>query len=452
MTLLANFSSFNQQHQLISKETVTLCGVSGGADSMALAHLLHKEGFPIHVAHFHHHIRGQEADRDAQMVETWCKRQKIPFTLGHGNVPEEAEKQGKSLEEMARIMRYQFLENTANSMGFDLIATAHHGDDNVETLLHNLIRGTGLQGLTGIPPRRGMIVRPLLSSSRSQILDYLEANQVEFLEDSTNSDCTHTRNHLRHKVLPLLKELNPNLVNQVFETTCHLRSDSQFLLDQTQSFMAQVTLDEESATFNANALSQLPESLAIRGIGQCFQHVGLSQFGRQHLRSVLDLSLSDCPSAQVDLPLNLQSFRRYDHLIIGKKKTKLTCEKVNLVLDGNTTFGAGWQFSCQPCICPDQHREERSFYLAKEQIKGQLLLRSREVGDSISLPSRSTKTIKKLLIEHKIPENLRDSLPIIADEHQVFYLGGFGVHGPALAKPGEACHKITLLASPKSEI
>ena len=155
-----------EEYGMLPEEKTILCAVSGGADSMALLHsLLHMQetlGITVCVAHFNHQLRGEESERDARFVEDWCQKADIPFRLGTGEVAQMAQEPGRGLEETARSLRYAFLEDAAEQMGADRIATAHHADDNVETLLLHLTRGTGLKGLTGIPPVRGRIVRPSL--------------------------------------------------------------------------------------------------------------------------------------------------------------------------------------------------------------------------------------------------------------------------------------------------
>ena len=163
-----------------------LCAVSGGADSMCLLHLLYSGGADIIAAHYEHGIRGEESMRDARFVESWCAEHGIECVVGHGDVPGYALVHGLSIEEAARRLRYEFLQSTAKERGCGLIATAHNADDNAETLIFNLTRGSGALGLRGIPARRENIIRPLLGVSRAQIEQYLAENGIEHIEDSTN--------------------------------------------------------------------------------------------------------------------------------------------------------------------------------------------------------------------------------------------------------------------------
>ncbi|MDE6107466.1 MAG: tRNA lysidine(34) synthetase TilS, partial [Oscillospiraceae bacterium] len=170
-----------------------LCAVSGGADSVCLLHWLSQQkDISLMAAHFNHQLRGEESDRDQQFVRELCEKWHILLTVGQGDVASHAKKQGLSIEEAARNLRYAFLRETAEKNGCDFIATAHNADDNLETLLLNLTRGAGLQGLTGISPQQGVLVRPLLTTTRKEIEAYLRSYSLSHVEDGTNTDETYS--------------------------------------------------------------------------------------------------------------------------------------------------------------------------------------------------------------------------------------------------------------------
>ena len=194
-------------------ERGALCAVSGGLDSMCLLTMAvqwgQAQGRRVAAAHFNHQLRGGDADRDERFVRDWCAAHAIPFFAGRGDVRAKAEREGLSVEEAARTLRYAFLEEVRQREGFDCILTAHHADDSAETMLLNLLRGTGLRGLTGIPPVRGRIRRPLLGMTRAELARYAEAHHVPHVEDATNEKDDMTRNLLRHRVMPVLRAANP---------------------------------------------------------------------------------------------------------------------------------------------------------------------------------------------------------------------------------------------------
>ena len=208
--------AFCQREELLPRGGLVLAAVSGGADSMCLltllSHLAPKAGFTLAAAHYNHGLRGAEADRDEDVVRAWREQEGIPCYFGRGDVAGQATALGKGIEETARAMRYGFLEETAARMGANRIAAAHNAEDQAETLLLHLTRGSGLQGLTGMAPRRGRLIRPLLETSREEIEAYNRANNIPHVEDGTNTDLNYSRNYLRHQVIPLLKRLNPNVI------------------------------------------------------------------------------------------------------------------------------------------------------------------------------------------------------------------------------------------------
>ena len=203
--------------------------LSGGADSVALLNLLselkEEYGFTLLAAHFNHKLRGEEAERDERFVKELCKKQGVKLICGEGNVSEFANREKISTELAARQLRYEFLDKLET----DLVATAHTASDNLETVIFNLARGSGIGGLCGIPVKRGKYIRPLLFCTRKQIEDYCGQNGLDFVTDSTNLSDDYTRNRIRHKIVPLLKEINPSVEKSVTNTSLELTFDRDYL-------------------------------------------------------------------------------------------------------------------------------------------------------------------------------------------------------------------------------
>ena len=218
-----------------------LLAVSGGRDSMTLLHwcAAHAQawGVKLAVGHYHHGMRGEAADLDEERVSSWCADHAIPFYAGRGDVYGESARQGKGVEEVGRELRYAFLESLADALGAGAIATAHNADDNAETLLLHLIRGSGLQGLTGIPPRRGRLIRPLLTTTRAEIDAYAAAYALPYGDDGTNEDDAYARNRLRHQVTPVLESLNPRYVESAAQAIRLLRRDNDYLNAQAAQLL-----------------------------------------------------------------------------------------------------------------------------------------------------------------------------------------------------------------------
>lgn len=225
-------AAFCRRWDMLPQGSLVLCAVSGGRDSVALLHLLRslavEGGFALEAAHFNHHLR-PTADRDEQFVRELCREWGIPLTCGGGDVAALARETGGGVEDAARRLRYRFLEETAERTGADRIATAHHRQDNAETLLLHLLRGAGLQGLTGMAPVRGRVVRPLLETDRREIDAYVKENRLPFVEDETNQDRAYTRNRLRLEILPLLEDMVPGCTRRLSETAGILRAENEHL-------------------------------------------------------------------------------------------------------------------------------------------------------------------------------------------------------------------------------
>ena len=252
-----------------------LCAVSGGADSMCLLHLLHNRGRDVVAAHFEHGIRGEESLRDAAFVQSWCRERGIPCVTGHGDVPVYAREKGISMETAARALRYRFLEETAAEQDCAWIATAHTADDNVETVLLNLTRGAGALGLRGIPPCRGKIIRPLLGVSRREIEDYLEKNAVPHVEDSSNESDDYSRNRIRRRVTPVLREINPGLNEAVGRTARLLAQDEDCLSGLAKDFIDRFYDGESLPGKELLALHRAVASRVIRRL--CRQSLSMEQ-------------------------------------------------------------------------------------------------------------------------------------------------------------------------------
>lgn len=215
-------------NQLFSPEDKILVALSGGADSVALLRLLLSFGYTCEAAHCNFHLRGEESDRDEAFVRRLCTEQQIPLHTVHFETKRVAEERHISIEMAARDLRYEWFEKIRIQCGANVIAVAHHQDDSVETLLLNLIRGTGINGLRGIHPKNGYIVRPLLCLGREEITGYLNSIGQDYVTDSTNLEDEYTRNKIRLNLIPMMQEINPSVKESILNTAEHL-SDAAIL-------------------------------------------------------------------------------------------------------------------------------------------------------------------------------------------------------------------------------
>ena len=268
-------SDFIGKHQLLSHEGLHLVALSGGPDSVALLLVLRELGYKIEAAHCNFHLRGEESDRDEEFVKSLCNKLDIPFHIIHFDTREYATLHQVSVEMAARDLRYGYFRQLCQDIGAASVCVAHHRDDAVETLLMNLLRGSGIHGLTGIRPKNGVIVRPLLCVSREEIEQYLHSIGQDYVTDSTNLVNDVMRNKIRLEVLPLLRELNPKAAENIEKTTLYLRE-------------AEKIFDESIATQKAELIQSgsngFPQTVSVSGLlnqpsPEYFLHEWLSPYG-----------------------------------------------------------------------------------------------------------------------------------------------------------------------------
>lgn len=277
LTFLAA-NRLRQEGVSLAGKTV-LCALSGGRDSVVLLHILRhlsvQQGFAVCAAHFNHHLR-ETAGRDEAFARTHCESLGIPITVGSGDVAAFARREGKSIEDAARTLRYEFLQRTADEIGADFIATGHHRGDNAETVLFHLLRGSGLKGLGGIAFLRGNILRPLLDADRGEIDACILENGLSYVEDETNSDTAYTRNRIRHELLPLLEELSPGSTGRIADTAARLRCDETHLQQQ-----ADALLGDERTSLSFPLLKAQSAAIAARMIRSAAREIGAELTGAQ---------------------------------------------------------------------------------------------------------------------------------------------------------------------------
>lgn len=395
---------------MVNPGDTVICALSGGADSVAMtfAFYLIKESLGIHLeaAHFNHHLRGEESDGDEAFVRAFCDRYDIPLHVGAANVtPGE-----KGLEAAARDARYAFLRSLTGK-----IATAHTADDNAETVLMHLIRGTGLKGLGGITPVSGNVIRPMLTITRQEVEDFLQEWCVNHIEDSSNERDDFLRNRIRHHVMPLLRQENPKIGENLSQMALRLRQEEDYL-SQVAEFDTLPTVLE---------LNQLHPAIRSRMIDTFLKRSGVREPEEAHIAQVEDLLHSPRPSAKVTLPGNVTIARNYDKLEVLQEKAALP--ETVLTIPGKTVI-PGWEVRCIPA---EGIINTTDTFTVKPA--GQIILRSRRSGDTLRLPGGS-KSLKKLFIDRKIPAAQRDSLPVLTDEQGLLGVYSIGVHQDRAAK------------------
>jgi len=417
-----------RRYDMVAPGEMVTCAVSGGADSMALLWgmylLREKLGITLAAAHFNHHLRGQESQRDEMFVREFCEGFDIPLTVGGAAV--KAGKKG--LEAAAREARYAFFETLPGK-----VATAHTADDNAETVLMHLVRGTGLKGLGGIAPINGKCIRPMLGCTRQQVLRFLEEYHISFVEDSSNAEDTFLRNRLRHQVMPILKAENPRLAENMSAMAMDLRHD--------EAALSQMVKWESCP--DVTELKTMPSVIRSRVLERFLKENGVKEPERAHIALAEQLVFSEKPSASACFPGGVTVARRYNSLVAGEGSVAF--ETMVLPEQGSVEVqGLRITVSSATEIINTQD----TFTVIPA---GPMVLRCRQSGDEIRLPG-GTKTVKKLFIDRKIPAQERLQIPIVADENGVLGIYGIGVNLDRTAKALPALQiRFERIETPKEE-
>lgn len=397
--------SFLRWYDMVKPGETVICAVSGGADSVALLWcmwmLREKLDITVEAAHFNHHLRGAESDRDEQFVRKFCDFHDIPLHVsGSEIIPGK-----KGLEAAAREARYAFLRSLKGT-----IATAHTADDNAETVLMHLLRGSGLRGLGGITPKSDGLIRPMLDVTRDDVETYLAENWISHVEDSSNAADTFLRNRIRHGVIPRLKAENPSLAVNLSAMALRLRQDEQCLSD----------LAEKLNPKDVEQMRKAHPALRIRALERFLRENGLPEPNSSHIAQAEALIFSDNPSAWAKFPRGVCLRRNYDTLICGRETPPL--EPVTLNPGESAVLGGGILVRCD--AAEGGENTPHSFAVCAE---GPVTIRSRQAGDEITL-SGGTKSLKKLLIDRKIPAHERPGIPVAVDSRGVLGVCGIGAN------------------------
>lgn len=425
--------------QLLQPGDTVVCGFSGGADSTALLHCLvslqEELSICVSAAHYNHGLRGEESDRDEAFVRAFCEARRIPLTVGRGDVRAFQEKEGLTLEEAARKMRYDFLE----SLPCDKIAVAHNADDNAETVLLHLVRGSGLRGLCGIPPVRGRIVRPLLTVSREEIVSYLKEEGLSWVEDSTNASCDCTRNRLRHEVLPLLKQENPNLLSCITAQSGLLRGEDALLDSQAEKLIV-----PQGTGFLCAPLVNAPDPLEKRALRLILRDWLPQDVAYTHICALQELLRSSSPSAKLSLPGGLTARRSYEAFEI-LRETPLTFSPVTLQIPGKTRIAPlNLKIICEITENYGFFKNTPFHFALKYDmiVRNINRVRPRRTGDRLTL--NCGKSLKKLFIDRRIPRWERDLIPVFVSGDTVAAVPGIGVDRAFLPAEGQPAIIVTI--------
>ena len=400
--MLNKLRAFLKEQALLSPGDKVIAAVSGGADSVAMLfalYLLRDElGITLEAAHFNHHLRGAESDRDEAFVTDFCGRYCIPLHLGSGRIVSGK----KGLEAAARDARYAFLRSLPGK-----VATAHTADDNAETVLMRLIRGTGLKGLGAIAPVSGNVIRPMLTVTRDDVEAFLEEYALPHVEDSSNAEDDFLRNRIRHGILPLMRAENPRIGENLSAMALLLRQDEACL---------QAMIPEEQMP-DVSRLKAMEPALRRRTLERFLKAQGVREPEQIHILQAEQLLYHWSPSASMQFPGGVTIGRQYDRLVRLECAPELP--ETRLSVPGETCIG-GKRFVSEYAT----DLEERPDSVLVCPV-GALIVRSRRSGDTMRLPG-GTRSLKKMYIDRKIPASQRAAVPVLADDRGVLAVFGIG--------------------------
>lgn len=403
-------NTINKYSMLSDSSDVTVA-VSGGADSVcllcALCELKKELGLTLSAFHLNHCLRGEESDRDEEFVKQLCEKLGVPLTSLRADVAKQAAERGESIELCARNIRYELYKKHSNG----LVAVAHTMSDNLETVIYNTARGSGIKGLCGIPPVRDIYIRPLIDCTREEVEAYLDSRGIDYVTDSTNLHDDYSRNFIRHNIVPALKKLNPSVEQTVKNAVENLREDAEFL-DCTATKIYRIV--EKSDGLDAELLLAQPPSVIKRVLGMYFYDKSGLSADSMHIVRMYESLYS---GKKISLP----------HGLCGKSDTK----RFRIYSDREEKPACRFETET---VCKRIDKDDNVYNLLLknaidcDKIKGSLKVRTRLEGDSIRLSGRNcTKTLKKLYNELKIPQDIRDALPVAADDEGILWIHTVGV-------------------------
>ena len=437
MTYLERVEEYTIKNIGVLKDSKVAVGVSGGADSVCLllmlSELAGKWGFKLFAVNVEHGIRGKESLEDSDFVEKLCKEKGIPCFRYDVDVPALAKEKHISTEEAAREARYGAFDRARKDHDLDFIALAHNAEDNAETVIFNLARGTSLSGLTGIRPLRDFYIRPLLCLSRSEIEDYLAEKGQPFRTDSTNLSTQYSRNKIRKEVIPVLKEINPQAAHHIREMSMDLSEASSFIGDYASERLGSMSETQGDCIRIDIFLLEKEKDYIIREIirrALALVSGGAKDIGRIHVNDTLQLTKGPTGKS-INLSMGLKAEREYDTLIIrkgadGPEENEPSfsgpIEVPGLTKAENISL-------CTSFVPKEAVKIEKKTYtklVDYDRIKGDLFLRHRRTGDMLVINEAGGRiSLKDYFINEKIPAGLRDRIWLVCDEAQVIWVVGY---------------------------
>lgn len=449
---MKRIEKFIQKYHMLTCGDRVIAGVSGGADSVCLFLMLlelrEKIGFDLIAVHVHHGLRGEAADQDQQFVEALCEQHRIPLEIFRVNLESIAKKRKQSLEEAGRMVRREAFDSVCKKYGGNKIALAHHQNDNAETLLWNLSRGTGLDGLGGIRPVNGKFIRPLLCMNRKEIEEYLAKRKQSYCIDETNAGTDYTRNKLRHLVLPILEEqVNSAAVRHMNETMEQIWELQEYMQEQVEAAYQECVQEHfEKACWiqiQQKSFETFPELIKKMVIRKGMEQVGGKKrdLSHKHVDVMMEL-MNKQVGRTLDLPYEMHAKRNYEGIRLEKQRTYSFGEEKKaeimqecmseLNIPGETILAdRNLKLRCKMLEKPknlsikDIPQKIYTKWFDYGIIKSSLYIRTRQAGDTIVIDEKGhQKKLKNWFVDEKIPKEVRDSQLLLAENNEILWVLG----------------------------
>ncbi len=434
-----------------------IVGVSGGADSVALLHVLGELECcapDIFVCHFNHRLRGQESRRDADFVAELCEKKRLPFEIRSEDTERFSRQKGLSIEHGARELRYGFFREVCERIGAQRIATAHTMDDRAETVLMRILRGSGNPGISSIKPRSGNLIRPLIGISREEVVEYLVNKGEKWVEDSSNELTVFTRNRIRKQVLPLLETFNPKIrltLNRLADTAGW---QSSYISRQAEDAFSRVFFRDSSdsvLTGSVSAYANLHKALRSEILRMAYARLqgGLERLGFSHLEAADALVMSSRASCAVNLPSGLVAEKGYNVFCV--RRAGVSADRYCLTVEGEGTkqipdgISGGFRAHFEKTRDASLWGRHDAGHFSLDKADFPIEVRNFRPGDrAVPLGMKGTKKLKSVFIDRKIPSFLRKRLPIFTHKGKIIWAGGVVISDFHKAEKGQEHLRIRL--------
>lgn len=426
---IAKLRNYIREKNLFSAEAKLLLGVSGGSDSIALLYLFSLLRSEIDITllavHINHQLRGEESEADAVLVRDICQKLGVPLIVRKINLTDKSENQ-------ARQKRFEAFQQVLDAYQFDYIVTGHHSNDQTETMLLNLFRGAGLSGLSGLRPRSGKVLHPLLCFSKKELQDLLVEAQIPWREDSSNQELNYRRNWIRHKLLPLLEqEINPQISTSL-GTQAEIFADAEdMILKRMKSLLKKVVLeqDNQKVILSLSALKHFSKLEQYYIIREVIAEISGSRrdFFAHNFENIINLYSAE-GSKKVSLNNGIEAVKEYDKLIIKfSEESQPIPEPIVVEEDRSRVVWGDYRFSFKVLkVLPNCFsRDPLTVYIDADKIKYPFVIRSRKPGDRfIPFGMKQMVKLKDFLINCKVSKYERDYIPIFDDGEKIFWVTG----------------------------